>query len=169
MKKQWVGTAWAVAALALGQLAQAAPQFLAEGIWRGEFTVDGEAVPFNFEVQGKDVSDVKFSLINGTRRDYFKVERRDDNTLWVPMNTYDAALEIKIVDGKTANGHYRDLVPKRIGSRDLPFTAEHGKSWRFVAPGQHEAPNADLSGKWAVTQLDKSARADKQEQVALLK
>ena len=29
-------------------------KFPAEGIWRGEFTVDGDPIPFNFEVKGKD-------------------------------------------------------------------------------------------------------------------
>lgn len=50
-------------------------KFPNEGVWRGEFTVDGEAIPFNFEVKGKDAAGAKFSLINGTRRDHFIVER----------------------------------------------------------------------------------------------
>ncbi len=100
-------------------------------MWRGEFTVDGEAIPFNFEVKGKDAADAKFSLINGTRRDHFVVQRISEDELSVPMNTYDAALAIKIVDGKHIQGEYRDLVPKRKGAptcRSPPSTARAGAS-----------------------------------------
>ncbi|UWX03970.1 TlpA family protein disulfide reductase [Pseudoxanthomonas sp. NC8] len=162
-----------VGALLLSMLAaaaaHAAAKFPQEGVWRGEFNVDGDPIPFNFEVKGKDAKDAKFTLLNGTRRDNFVVERVSEDTLSVPMNTYDAALVFTVVDGKTLRGEYRDLVPHRQGARNIPFTAEHGKNWRFVEPGKDQAAEADLSGKWAVQQQDKAARADKRDQVALLK
>ncbi|MFC4313934.1 peroxiredoxin family protein [Steroidobacter flavus] len=136
-------------------------KFPDEGVWRGEFTVDGEAIPFNFEVKGKDAAGAKFSLINGTRRDHFVVERVSDDELSVPMNTYDAALAIKIVDGKHLQGEYRDLVPKRKGARNLPFTAEYGRSWRFVEPSKQAAAAVDLTGKWALHQADDAELRDK--------
>jgi peroxiredoxin len=131
-------------------------KFPAEGVWRGEFKVDGDVIPFNFEVKGKDVQGATFTLLNGSRRDNFVVERLSDDTLSVPMNTYDAALLIRIVDDRHLTGEYQDLVPSRNGARNLPFTAEHGKRWRFVEPGKDVAPEADLSGKWAIRQSDKS-------------
>jgi peroxiredoxin len=155
--------------MAVAAAAHAATKFPQEGVWRGEFNVDGDPIPFNFEVKGKDAKGAKFTLLNGTRRDNFVVERVSEDTLSVPMNTYDAALVFTVVDGKTLRGEYRDLVPHRQGARNIPFTAEYGKSWRFVEPGKDQAPQGDLNGKWAVLQLDKSARADKREQVALLK
>ncbi|MBO9715807.1 MAG: TlpA family protein disulfide reductase [Pseudoxanthomonas sp.] len=158
-----------VLSIVVAGAAHAAAKFPQEGVWRGEFNVDGDPIPFNFEVKGKDAKDAKFTLVNGTRRDNFVVERVSDDTLSVPMNTYDAALVFTVVDGKTLRGEYRDLVPHRQGARNIPFTAEYGKNWRFVEPGKDRAPQGDLNGKWAVLQLDKSARADKREQVALLK
>jgi len=131
-------------------------KFPAEGVWRGEFTVDGEAIPFNFELKGKDAKTAEFTLLNGTRRDLFQVERVSDDTVSVPMNTYDAALLIRIVDGKHLTGEYQDLVPNRKGARNIPFTAEHGRSWRFVDPAKNVAPEGDLSGKWAIQQADKA-------------
>lgn len=135
-------------------------KFPNEGVWRGEFTVDREAIPFNFELKGKDAAGAKFSLINGSRRDHFVVERVSDDELSVPMNTYDAALVFKIVDGKHIQGEYRDLVPKRKGARNLPFTAEHGKSWRFVDPAKQAAADVDLNGKWALRQADDAQLRD---------
>lgn len=131
-------------------------KFPAEGVWRGEFNVDGDPIPFNFEVKGKDVKKAEFTLLNGTRRDVFEVERVSDDTISVPMNTYDAALLIKVVDGKHLTGEYQDLVPNRKGARNLPFTAEHGKTWRFVDPAKNLQPEGDLSGKWAIQQADKA-------------
>jgi len=131
-------------------------RFPAEGVWRGEFKVDGDPIPFNFEVKGRDIKDAEFTLLNGTRRDLFHVERVSDDTLSVPMNTYDAALLIHIVDNKHVTGEYQDLVPNRKGARNLAFTAEHGKTWRFVEPGKDAKPEGDLSGKWAIQQADKS-------------
>ncbi len=60
----------------------------------------------------------------------------------------------KIVDGKHIQGEYRDLVPKRKGARNLPFTAEYGKSWRFVEPAKQATADVDLNGKWALRQAD---------------
>lgn len=150
--------------------AAAKTPFPAEGIWRGEFTIDGDPIPFNFEVKGKRAQDATFTLLNGARTDKFKVTPRDDGTFSVRMNTYDAVLEGKVSeDGKHLVGQYKDLVPSRNGARNLAFTAEHDAAWRFVKPGQDEAPAADLSGKWAVQTIDKAARQDKRNQVALLK
>ena len=143
---------WAAAAIALAS----SPKFPAEGIWRGEFTVDGDPIPFNFEIRGTDAKNATLTLLNGTRRDDFKVERVSADTLSVPMNTYDAALLIRVIDSKHLEGEYQDLVPSRRGSRNLPFTAEHGKAWRFVEPGKDVPPVADLSGKWAITQADRA-------------
>jgi peroxiredoxin len=154
-----------------------ARKFPDEGVWRGEFTVDGEAIPFNFEITGKDAGEARFSLINGTRRDHFVVERISDDELSVPMNTYDAALVFKVLDGKRIQGEYRDLVPRRKGARNLPFIAEHGKSWRFVEPQRQVAADVDLNGKWALIQADdvqlrddnSNERNNRRNQVGLFK
>jgi peroxiredoxin len=152
LKRSW---AWALLALSSAAFAGNA-KFPTEGIWRGEFTVDGDPIPFNFEVKGKDIKDAEFTLLNGTRRDLFHVQRVSEDTISVPMNTYDAALLIKIVDGKHLTGEYQDLVPNRKGARNLPFKAELGQSWRFVEPGKDVKPEGDLTGKWAIQQADKS-------------
>lgn len=159
-----------VGTLSLPLLAHAKSAFPAQGVWRGEFNIDGDPVPFNFEIKGKKAEDATLTLLNGSRRDAFKVTQVDDETISVRMNTYDAVLEAKISkDGKHLAGQYKDLVPSRNGARNLDFTAEQGASWRFVKPGEDQAPAADLSGKWAVQTIDKAARQDKRSQVALLK
>ncbi len=150
-------------------LAAKTPDRPAEGSWRGEFTVNGEPLPFNFELAGLDGATPKLTLVNGSRRDHFALERAGDGTLRALMNTYDAALEARVVEGSQGRrlvGHYRDLVPKRNGANDLAFTAEYDQRWRFVAPDRDAGSDAQLDGKWAITNRDRSVAAN---QVALLK
>lgn len=130
--------------------------FPKEGIWRGVFNVSESKVPFNFEFKGKDPKHAVLTLLNGSRRDDFHVERRGDDSIYVKMNTYDAALVAKVEDNGTLTGEYRSLVPGFRGN-SLPFVAEYGKDYRFVEPGKDVAPTHDISGKWEIRTYTKEA------------
>jgi peroxiredoxin len=132
------------------------PKFIKEGKWRGEFTVSESKVPFNFELKGKDAEHAVFTLINGSRRDNFHVKSIGTDSVYIKMNTYDAALVAKIEDDGSLSGEYRSLVPGFRGN-SLPFTAEYGKTYRFVEPGKDIAPKADLTGKWEIKTYSKEA------------
>ncbi|PQA54458.1 peroxiredoxin family protein [Siphonobacter curvatus] len=138
--------------------------FPKEGVWRGVFTINEQKVPFNFEVKGHEAEDATFSLINGTRRDHFHVKQTAPDSLFIKMNTYDAALVAKVHPDGHLTGEYRSLVPSLRGN-SLPFTAEYGKTYRFVEPGKDIAPTANLSGKWEIKLISKEPVAN---QVALL-
>ena len=133
-----------------------APKFIKEGIWRGVFKVSEAQVPFNFEIKGKDAAHAVFTLLNGSRRDDFHVQRLGNDSIYVKMNTYDAALVAKINSDNTISGEYRSLVPGFKGNA-LPFTAEYGKTYRFIEPGKDVAPAADISGKWEISTYSKEA------------
>lgn len=130
--------------------------FPKEGIWRGVFNVSESKVPFNFEFKGKDPKHAVLTLLNGSRRDDFHVERRGEDSIYVKMNTYDAALVAKVEDNGTLTGEYRSLVPGFRGN-SLPFVAEYGKDYRFVEPGKDVAPTHDISGKWEIKTYTKEA------------
>lgn len=138
--------------------------FPKEGTWRGVFDVNGDPLPFQFEIKGKRAENATLTLLNGKRRDEFKVQQTAPDTLFVKMNTYDAALEVKIESRERLVGVYKSLVPSQRGS-DLPLVAEYGKKYRFVEPAKNVAPQADLNGKWAIQILSKEAGNN---QVALL-
>ncbi len=90
---------------------------------------------FNFEVKGRDIQNAEFTLLNGTRRDLFQVQRVSDDTLSVPMNTYDAALVIKVVDAKHLTGEYQaDKSYAVVGSK---HEAAASTTWTFLKDGQH--------------------------------
>lgn len=135
------------------------------GLWRGVFDVNGDPLPFEFEIKGKRPEDATFTLINGTRRDDFKVQQTAPDTLFIKMNTYDAAIEAKIESREKIVGVYKSLVPSQRGS-DLPFVGEYGQGYRFVEPAKNVKPAGDLNGKWAIEILSKESGNN---QVALLK
>jgi peroxiredoxin len=139
--------------------------FPRQGIWRGVFDVNGDPLPFNFEVRGKSAKDATIILINGSRRDEFKVEQRSADTIFVKMNTYDAALEAKVESSGRLVGVYKSLVPSQRGG-DLPFVGEYGKAYRFIEPAKNVAPKTDLNGKWAIQIISKEPGNN---QVALIK
>jgi peroxiredoxin len=140
-------------------------KFIKEGVWRGVFRVSESQVPFNFEFKGKDVEHAVFTLLNGSRRDNFHVQKIGKDSVFIKMNTYDAALVAKIEDNGTLSGEYRSLVPGFRGN-SLPFTAEYGKSYRFVEPGKDVAPAANLTGKWELKVYSKEQVPNK---IAVLK
>ena len=134
-----------------------------EGKWRGVFSANEVEVPFNFEVKKEGNGNTTLTLTNGTRRDHFPVVQTGDS-LFVKMNTYDAALIGHIQPDGSLKGYYKSLVPNFRGN-SLPFTAEYGKEYRFVEPGKDVKPAADLSGKWTINIISKDKQADR---VALL-
>lgn len=146
------GVLFSGAALANGSNPPA--KFIKEGVWRGVFTVSESQVPFNFELKGKDPEHAVFTLLNGSRRDDFHVKRIGADSIYVKMNTYDAALVAKIEDDGNLSGEYKSLVPNFSGNA-LPFTAQYGKKYRFVEPGKDVAPKANLSGKWEIKTYSK--------------
>lgn len=155
----------AFAAHKLDEKPNEAKKFIKEGIWRGVFKVAETEVPFNFELKGKDAEHATFTLLNGSRRDDFHISYLGQDSLFIKMNTYDAALVAKIESDGRISGEYRSLVPGLKGN-SLPFTAEQGKTYRFVEPGKDVAPVADLTGKWEFKGFSKEAVPNK---VAILK
>ncbi|MDQ0108742.1 Peroxiredoxin [Chitinophaga terrae (ex Kim and Jung 2007)] len=131
---------------------QAAPKkpFIKEGTWRGVFSLNESNVPFNFELKGKDAEHAVFTLLNGSRRDDFHVVQTAPDSIFIKMNTYDAALVAKIESDGRITGEYRSLVPNFRGNA-LPFVAEYGQAYRFEE-SKTTAPAAyNISGKWDLT------------------
>lgn len=126
-----------------------------QGIWRGEFTVSESKIPFNFEYDSKDAEHPVLTLLNGTRRDNFKVKRIGADSIFVKMNTYDAALVAKVQSDGKITGEYRSLVPGFRGNY-LPFVAEYGKSYRFIEPEKAEPVKNNISGRWALELFSKT-------------
>ncbi len=127
--------------LFLGTLAsaQVSPK---QGEWRGTFKLyNNEEAPFNFELKDK----VAY-LINGKERFEIKGVVQKGDSLFFPIEIYDAAIKAKIESPVKISGHF-----KRFNSTipEIPFTAEYGKKYRFFEkPG---TAGVSLHGNWDVT------------------
>lgn len=121
--------------------AQTKPQ---DGFWRGTFALAGnQEAPFNFELKGTTAW-----LLNGTERFELKGVSQRGDSLFVPVDIYDALLVAKVETGKTLSGVFKRLntTPADAG---IPFRAEFGKRYRFVE--KPTAATVSLHGKWDVT------------------
>ncbi|GAB4030427.1 TlpA disulfide reductase family protein [Spirosoma jeollabukense] len=118
-------------------LAQTKPQ---DGFWRGTFTLSGnQESPFNFELKGTNAW-----LLNGSERFELKGVSQKGDSLFIPVEIYDAVLAAKLETDKTILG-----VFKRPSVAPIPFKAEFGKRYRFVE--KPAAATVSLHGKWDVT------------------
>ncbi len=124
-------------------LAQFAAQAqLQKGKWRGVFTLkDGIESPFNFEVTEKSVF-----LLNGDERFELKGYRLIGDSVYIPIDIYDAALVGRVDKNKKLSGEFL-----RFGTpvSSVPFTAEAGKTHRFFETPQ--TANVSLAGTWDFT------------------
>jgi len=124
-------------------------KILKNGEWRGVFQVGEISVPFNFEVAKGDSEAPVLTATNGERRDDFKVKHISADSIQVSLNTFETAWFAKVEQDGSLSGVQKSLIAGSNG-RILPFTAQAGKSYRFVEPGKEVKPNADISGKWVI-------------------
>lgn len=120
--------------------AQKAPK---NGAWRGTFKVaNGQESPFNFELQGKTAY-----LINGSERFELKGITQKQDSLFIPVDIYDAVLAAKIVSQNELSGVFKKFNTAKP-DKGIEFTAEYGKKYRFFEnPG---AASVSLHGNWDV-------------------
>jgi thiol-disulfide isomerase/thioredoxin len=115
---------------------------LPTGTWRGEISLQGKKLPFNFEVT-KLGEKYSASLINlGERLELDEVRFEGDSVIF-GMHIFDAELKAK-VSGDSLTGFF---VKKFENDYRLPFKASAGQDFRF---GKTSAETPDFSGKYEV-------------------
>jgi peroxiredoxin len=119
---------------------------LKEGQWRGVFTVPENEIPFVFEVTGKNPENTSIFLINGEDRFQLKNITYRNDSVFIPIDLYDAVLKGKISE----NSLQGRLIKLSNGKSDagVPFKAEYGKIPRFAVSA--EAPTISLTGTWDI-------------------
>ena len=138
---------------------QAQNKPIKEGIWRGVFKVGETDVPFNFQVKRKVGDELVLTAINGDRRDDFNAKYISKDSLQVTLNTFEAALFAKIESDGSLTGIHKSLLPGVV--KEIPFTAQPDKNYRFVEPGKEIKPAADITGKWLVKIQSDQSVADR--------
>ena len=116
---------------------------LKTGIWRGVIEMQGQQLPFNFEVR-QDSSGYKVYLKNAGEKLLLDEVSIVGDTVNMVLHIFDAALKAKI-NGGELSGYFVKNFEKNYR---LPFHATWGDDFRFKKVSDHTS--VDFSGKYAV-------------------
>ena len=119
---------------------------LKQGFWRAEIDMQGDTLPFNFEIL-KEGETYSANLINGDKEtiplDEIEIE---GDSVFITLHIFDIELRAKI-NGDILNGLY--IKNYKEGYR-VPFTAAHNNAQRFLNPQS----SSNFDGKWQVTFIE---------------
>jgi thiol-disulfide isomerase/thioredoxin len=115
---------------------------LPTGVWRAVIQIQGQDLPFNFEVSKKEGKQV-IHIINGKERLLLDEIVFFKDSIKIPLHIFDAQIIAKVKEGSLEG----DFV-KNTAKNDyhLPFSAVHGIKYRFTDKPQ--PISANFSGKW---------------------
>ena len=132
-----------IAVLALTFSCTTHPKELQTGIWRGVIDLQGQQLPFTFEVENLQ-GQIRVFLKNGPERlTLDEVDITGDSVRMV-LHIFDAELRAR-VDGNSLHGFY---FKNYDHSFKQPFNATLGDDFRFDKTS--DQPTADFSGKYSV-------------------
>ncbi len=122
---------------------------LSVGLWRGVLHIQGQELPFNFEISKEDQRSYHIELINGEERIPIDEVYVLGDSLFVTMNLFDAQIKAQIRKDRLNGKWCKNYSP----GYELAFTARLGDAQRFY-PAQ--APAIDVEGTWLVDFEDDS-------------
>jgi thiol-disulfide isomerase/thioredoxin len=122
------------------------PTELKTGVWRGVIELQGQLLPFNFEVT-KETNKYKVFLKNAEEKLLQDEITIEGDSVKITMLIFDIELKAKIVDNKL-EGYYVKNYDKDF---KLPFAATYGEDFRFVKPSES---SVNFSGKYELQFFD---------------
>lgn len=118
------------------------PAELKPGLWRGVIELQGQQLPFNFEVV-KEASGYKVYLKNAEEKLLQDEVTVEDDSVKITMLVFDIDLKAKI-NGDQLQGYY---IKNYDPGFKLPFSATLGDNFRFAS---NEKSSVDFSGKYQI-------------------
>lgn len=117
---------------------------LLSGTWRATIALQGQQLPFTFEVVAEDSSRYEVYLINGEERLLIDDVQVSGDSLYMPMSFFDTQIEARIL-GSQLEGMF---VKNYAEAYRLSFRATHGEDYRFIQTANAEPE--DFDGQWEV-------------------
>lgn len=116
------------------------------GIWRALIEIQGQQLPFNFEVVNDKSGGYDLYIINAEERLLLDEVEVSKDSINIALHIFDANIKARI-KGDTLQGEFIKNYEKDY---NIPFLAVHGQSHRFEkVKSQTNVP--DFSGKYSVT------------------
>ena len=117
---------------------------LSIGIWRGEITLQGQTLPFNFEVSQLQEKTYSISLINGEERITIDEVVIIGDSIFATMQVFDTQIRARI-DKDKLDGFW---IKNYESDHRYPFQATYDLRYRFQP--NLTISNTDVTGKWEV-------------------
>jgi thiol-disulfide isomerase/thioredoxin len=115
---------------------------LQTGTWRGIIELQGQELPFQFEVE-KNESGYLVYLRNATEKIALDEVSVAGDSVNMVLHIFDASLKAKIEGNRLTGTFFKNYAPEA----SLPFRAEFGKDYRYAEPGEAAV---DFSGKYQI-------------------
>lgn len=124
---------------------------LKTGIWRATIEIQGQLLPFNFEVEKDKADGFDIYLKNAEERILLDEVTVTGDSIDVVLHVFDADIRARI-SGDTLRGEFIKNYEKDYR---IPFHAVYGQSFRFEHDKVQDS-NPDFSGKYEVTFVHES-------------
>lgn len=121
---------------------------LKTGAWRAVLEIQGQKLPFNFEVTRDEKGGYDAYLLNADERLLLDEVSVSEDSIDMRLHIFDANLKAKIW-GDSMTGVFVKNFEKDYR---LPFEAAHGQEYRFL-PADSSRQAVDFTGKYEVTFL----------------
>jgi len=115
---------------------------LKTGLWRGVIEMQGQQLPFGFEVQ-KTNDQYSISVINAEERIGLDEISVTGDSVRITMHIFDSELHAKIENNRLSGYFIKNYDP----INKLPFSATYGDSFRYVKPSDAKL---DFTGKYSL-------------------
>ena len=123
------------------------------GTWRATLDVQGQTLPFLFELEGNAVTGYEAYLRNGEERILIDSITLAGDSIRMPMHIFDTEIVARMMGdqwvGRWQKNYEADYA--------IPFAATHGEHYRFIETTSKKP--AAVGGTWSVRFADDSLRA----------
>jgi thiol-disulfide isomerase/thioredoxin len=121
------------------------PATLKAGMWRATLTLQGQELPFNFEVRKDSSGGYNLFLRNANEKLLLDEVKVSGDSVDIPLHVFDANIKARI-KGDSLTGLFIKNYEKDYR---VPFRAAFGQHFRFAKPANDQQP-VDFSGKYQV-------------------
>jgi thiol-disulfide isomerase/thioredoxin len=118
---------------------------LKTGVWRATIEIQGQQLPFNFDLTNDEQGGYDISIRNADERLLLDEVKVYDDSVNIALHIFDANIKAKI-SGDSLIGEFIKNYEKDY---NIPFVAVYGQGFRFEK-GKNENGVPDFSGKYAV-------------------
>jgi thiol-disulfide isomerase/thioredoxin len=120
-------------------------QELQTGVWRGEITMQGKKLPFNFRIEKDSAGGYDVFLKNASEELLLDEVNFANDSIDFVLHVFDAQLRVA-VKGDSLSGFF---ILNYRNDYKLPFKAAFGQEFRFITP-ENAISKKDFTGKYRV-------------------